>query len=77
MFKGETLRGLLLTSYGFSIFGDRAGLAAQRLLRSSAVLMVRALDRRLRSTPVDRPRSDAASASRPRRSRRQPELVGV
>lgn len=25
---GETLRGLLLTSYGFSIFGDRAGLAA-------------------------------------------------
>jgi hypothetical protein len=28
MFKGETLRGLLLTSYGFSIFGDRAGLAA-------------------------------------------------
>ena len=28
MFKGETLRGLLLTSYGFSIFGDRAGMAA-------------------------------------------------
>ena len=28
MFKGETLRGLLLTTYGFSIFGDRAGLAA-------------------------------------------------
>lgn len=25
---GETLRGLLLTSYGFSIFGDKAGLAA-------------------------------------------------
>jgi len=28
MFKGETLRGLLLTSYGFSIFGNRAELAA-------------------------------------------------
>ncbi len=28
LFKGETLRGLLLTSYGFSIFGDRAELAA-------------------------------------------------
>ena len=27
-FKGETLRGLLLTSYGFSIFGERAMLAA-------------------------------------------------
>lgn len=27
-FKGETLRGLLLTSYGFSIFGEKAALAA-------------------------------------------------
>jgi hypothetical protein len=25
MFKGETLRGLLLTSYGFSVFGDKGG----------------------------------------------------
>lgn len=28
LFRGETLRGLLLTSYGFSIFGDRAQQAA-------------------------------------------------
>lgn len=28
MQTGETLRGLLLTTYGFSIFGDKAGLAA-------------------------------------------------
>jgi hypothetical protein len=28
MFRGETLRGLLLTTYGFSIFGDRADMAA-------------------------------------------------
>jgi hypothetical protein len=28
LFQGETLRGLLLTSYGFSIFGDRAQQAA-------------------------------------------------
>jgi hypothetical protein len=28
LFRGETLRGLLLTSYGFSIFGDRAQTAA-------------------------------------------------
>jgi hypothetical protein len=28
LFRGETLRGLLLTSYGFSIFGDRAQAAA-------------------------------------------------
>ncbi len=28
MFKGDTLRGLLLTSYGFSEFGTKAGQAA-------------------------------------------------
>ena len=28
LFQGETLRGLLLTSYGFSIFGERAQTAA-------------------------------------------------
>jgi hypothetical protein len=28
MFRGETLRGLLLTTYGFSIFGERAELAS-------------------------------------------------
>jgi hypothetical protein len=27
-FKGETLRGMLLTSYGFSVIGERAALAA-------------------------------------------------
>jgi len=47
LFQGETLRGLLLTSYGFSIFGDRAqtvayicyGLAAVLLLASIAGLI--------------------------------------
>jgi hypothetical protein len=28
LFKGETLRGLLLSSYGFSVFGEKAGQAA-------------------------------------------------
>jgi hypothetical protein len=28
LFQGETLRGLLLTSYGFSVFGDKAGQGA-------------------------------------------------
>ena len=28
VFKGETLKGLLLTSYGFSVFGDKGGQAA-------------------------------------------------
>jgi hypothetical protein len=36
-FRGETLRGLLLTSYGFSIFGERAALAAIICLCIAAV----------------------------------------
>jgi hypothetical protein len=28
LFKGETLRGLLLSSYGISVFGDKTGRAA-------------------------------------------------
>jgi uncharacterized membrane protein len=39
MFKGETLRGLLLTTYGFSIFGERAALAAT-IVYIVAALMV-------------------------------------
>lgn len=38
MFKGETLRGLLLTSYGFSIFGEKAALAALLAFIGAAVL---------------------------------------
>jgi hypothetical protein len=40
MFKGETLRGLLLTSYGFSIFGDRAGLAADVCFAAFALMVL-------------------------------------
>ncbi len=40
MFKGETLRGLLLTTYGFSIFGDRADLAALVCLIGAALLLL-------------------------------------
>lgn len=40
MFKGETLRGLLLTSYGFSIFGDRAGLAATVCFAAFALMVL-------------------------------------
>jgi hypothetical protein len=36
-FKGETLRGMLLTSYGFSIFGERAALAAVICIGMAAV----------------------------------------
>ena len=40
MFRGETLRGLLLTTYGFSIFGDRADLAALVCLLGAALLLL-------------------------------------
>lgn len=37
---GETLRGLLLTTYGFSIFGDRADLAATVCFIIAGLLLV-------------------------------------
>jgi len=43
LFKGETLRGLLLTSYGFSIFGERAGQAALVTFAVFAVLALASL----------------------------------
>ncbi len=39
LFKGETLRGLLLTSYGFSIFGERAGQTASLAFLAALVLV--------------------------------------
>ena len=50
MFRGETLRGLLLTTYGFSIFGERAELAALALLHRRR-RAVPAVDRRSRPRP--------------------------
>lgn len=43
LFQGETLRGLLLTSYGFSIFGDRAQQAADVCFALALVLLLAAL----------------------------------
>ena len=39
-FRGETLRGLLLTTYGFSIFGERAALTALVLIGMAAVAAI-------------------------------------
>jgi len=43
LFQGETLRGLLLTSYGFSVFGVKGGQAASALYIVSALLMLLSL----------------------------------
>lgn len=42
-FRGETLRGLLLTTYGFSIFGDKAGLVATICYAMAGILGVLAI----------------------------------
>ncbi len=43
LFRGETLRGLLLTTYGFSIFGDRAQTAAYVCFALALVLVLAAI----------------------------------
>ena len=43
LFKGETLRGLLLTSYGFSEFGTKAAAAANVAFGAAALLALLAI----------------------------------
>ena len=43
VFKGETLRGLLLTSYGFSEFGAKAGQAATVAFLASGLMLLLAI----------------------------------
>ncbi len=40
VFKGEMLRGALLTSYGFSVLGDRALLASEVAFGAAAVMLL-------------------------------------
>jgi hypothetical protein len=42
-FKGETLRGLLLTSFGFSVFGVKGGQAATVVYLVAALLALLSL----------------------------------
>ena len=43
LFKGETLRGLLLTSYGFSVLGEKADQAATVAYAGAGILGILAL----------------------------------
>jgi len=43
LFTGETLRGLLLTSYGFSVFGEKAAQAALVAYLAAALLALLAI----------------------------------
>jgi hypothetical protein len=73
MFKGETLRGLLLTSYGFSIFGDRAGLAANVCFAAFALMVLLSIAGFVHAATAKR---HAAAAVVPPETQ-APELVGV
>jgi hypothetical protein len=56
LFRGETLRGLLLTSYGFSIFGERAQQAAIVAFAAALVLLLASIAGFIHAftTPKDR-----------------------
>lgn len=56
MFKGETLRGLLLTSYGFSIFGEKAALAGMLSFLGALVMLLASIAGFIHafSTPKDK-----------------------
>jgi len=43
LFTGETLKGLLLTSYGFSVFGEKAAQAAVVAYLAAALLLLLAI----------------------------------
>ena len=75
VFKGETLRGLLLTSFGFSQFGDKAAQAATVAYIGTGVLGLLALfgpaargadpqDHRLRRPRTGRPAPDQGDRRR-------------
>jgi hypothetical protein len=64
MFKGETLRGLLLTSYGFSIFGDRAGLAANVCFAAFGLMILLSIAGFIHASSAKRHAAAAAAAEK-------------
>jgi hypothetical protein len=75
VFKGETLRGLLLTSFGFSQFGEKAAQAATVAYLASGLLLILALFGMIHAVRTPRTTAFAAPENADRRSDRQ--TVGV
>jgi hypothetical protein len=73
LFKGETLRGLLLTSYGFSVFGEKAEQAA--LVSYLAALLLALLSIAGFAHALFTPKNRAFAPTEPAVSRK--ELAGV
>ena len=72
MFKGETLRGLLLTSYGFSEFGAKAAQAATVAYLAAGLMLLLAIARLHPRTghPQDQGLRGAGAGHHPRPGRR-------
>jgi hypothetical protein len=70
VFKGETLRGLLLTSYGFSEFGTKAAQAATVAYLAAALLALLGLAGFVHALVT--PRTRAFAVPEPARSRDRP-----
>jgi len=75
VFKGETLRGLLLTSYGFSEFGNKAGQAATVAYLAAGLMLLLAIAGFLHAFVT--PRSQAFAAPDPEPSRIDKMNTGV
>jgi len=67
VFKGETLRGLLLTSYGFSEFGTKAGQAATVAYLAAGLLLLLAIAGFLHALVTPRTKAFAAPDAEPSR----------
>jgi hypothetical protein len=65
LFKGETLRGLLLTSFGFSVFGVKGGQAATVAYIVAALLALLSLAGFLHAFKTSRTEAFAAPEQRP------------
>jgi hypothetical protein len=67
VFKGETLRGLLLTSYGFSEFGTKAGQAATVAYLAAGLLLLLAIAGFLHALVTPKTKAFAAPDQEPSR----------
>jgi hypothetical protein len=75
LFKGETLRGLLLTSYGFSVFGVKGGQGANVAYLVSGLMMLLSLAGLYHAYKT--PRGTAFAAVDPARNGSQKVLVNA
>jgi hypothetical protein len=75
VFKGETLRGLLLTSFGFSQFGDKAAQAATVAYIGTGVLGLLALFGMIHAVRTPKTIAFAAPEATDRRTDREPAGV--